>query len=84
EEEEEEEVEVEAGEEENEEEENEELEGDGNPPEPPPEPPPEAPTRPRVGLVYDPRMEEHRNTWDSQHPESPQRLSQGGFGVVLG
>ncbi|XP_068854352.1 histone deacetylase 6 [Aphelocoma coerulescens] len=75
EEEEEEEVEVEAGEEENEEEEKEELEGDGNPPETTPETPPEAPTRPRVGLVYDPRMEEHRNTWDSQHPESPQRLS---------
>ncbi|XP_056371396.1 histone deacetylase 6 [Oenanthe melanoleuca] len=54
-------------EEEDEEEEKEELEGDGNPP--------ETPARARVGLVYDPRMEEHRNTWDSQHPECPQRLA---------
>ncbi|NXU64190.1 HDAC6 deacetylase, partial [Horornis vulcanius] len=64
------EAEAEAGVEEEDEDE-EELEGDGNPPETPLEPPPRA----RVGLVYDPRMEEHRNTWDSQHPESPQRLS---------
>ncbi|NWZ88400.1 HDAC6 deacetylase, partial [Poecile atricapillus] len=75
EEEEEEEAEAEPGEEEeenkDEDEGKEELEGDGNPPETPPEPPPRA----RVGLVYDPRMEEHRNTWDSQHPECPQRLS---------
>ncbi|NXQ57252.1 HDAC6 deacetylase, partial [Anthoscopus minutus] len=72
--EEEEEVAEEAAEEEEEEEDDEgkeELEGDGNPPETPPEPPPRA----RVGLVWDPRMEEHRNTWDSQHPECPQRLS---------
>ncbi|NXR21148.1 HDAC6 deacetylase, partial [Cinclus mexicanus] len=69
---EEEEGEAEAGEEEEEdEEEKEELEGDGPPPETPPEPPPRA----RVGLVYDPRMEEHRNTWDSHHPECPQRLA---------
>ncbi|NWV72640.1 HDAC6 deacetylase, partial [Dasyornis broadbenti] len=72
EEEEEEEAEGEAGEEEeDEEEEKEQPEGDGNPLDTPPEPP----ARARVGLVYDPRMEEHRNTWDSQHPESPQRLS---------
>ncbi|NXA00271.1 HDAC6 deacetylase, partial [Nesospiza acunhae] len=71
----EEEEEAEAGEEEehededeaeDEEEEDEEQEVEGNPPEPP--------GRARVGLVYDPRMEEHRNTWDSHHPESPQRL----------
>ncbi|NXF28399.1 HDAC6 deacetylase, partial [Rhodinocichla rosea] len=75
--EEEEEEEAEAGEEEEhedegeaEDEEDEEQEGEGNPPEPPPEPP----GRAQVGLVYDPRMEEHRNTWDSHHPEAPQRL----------
>ncbi|XP_054033169.1 histone deacetylase 6 [Dryobates pubescens] len=28
----------------------------------------------RTGLLYDLRMEEHQNPWDSQHPESPQRL----------
>ncbi|NWZ74418.1 HDAC6 deacetylase, partial [Acrocephalus arundinaceus] len=72
----EEEAEEEAGvEEEDEDEEKGELEGDGNPHETPQETPPGPPPRAWVGLVYDPRMEEHRNTWDSQHPESPQRLS---------
>ncbi|NXU92880.1 HDAC6 deacetylase, partial [Xiphorhynchus elegans] len=71
----EEEAEAEVGEEEQEEEEEEEeVEGDGDPPETPLGIPPETPPGPRVGLVYDPRMEEHRNTWDSQHPECPQRL----------
>nr|XP_041567857.1 histone deacetylase 6 [Taeniopygia guttata] len=60
-----EEAEAEEEDEEDEEEEEEEEVG-GSPPEPP--------GTARVGLVYDPRMEEHRNTWDSQHPEAPQRL----------
>uniref|UniRef100_A0A8C8SUH0 Protein deacetylase HDAC6 n=1 Tax=Pelusios castaneus TaxID=367368 RepID=A0A8C8SUH0_9SAUR len=29
----------------------------------------------RTGLVYDERMMEHYNMWDSQHPELPQRVS---------
>ncbi|XP_064296396.1 histone deacetylase 6-like isoform X2 [Phalacrocorax carbo] len=29
----------------------------------------------RVGLLYDERMEEHYNPWDSQHPEAPQRVT---------
>ncbi|NWU94260.1 HDAC6 deacetylase, partial [Upupa epops] len=28
----------------------------------------------RTGLLYDERMEEHYNPWDSQHPEAPQRI----------
>ncbi|XP_067833888.1 histone deacetylase 6 [Heptranchias perlo] len=30
----------------------------------------------RTGLVYDERMKEHYNMWDSQHPELPQRISE--------
>ncbi|KAM8934374.1 protein deacetylase HDAC6 [Pelodytes ibericus] len=30
----------------------------------------------RTGLVYDERMMEHYNLWDSGHPETPQRISQ--------
>ncbi|XP_074873509.1 protein deacetylase HDAC6 isoform X1 [Carettochelys insculpta] len=40
--------------------------------------PPEAERRApaaRTGLVYDERMMEHYNMWDSQHPEVPQRIS---------
>ncbi|XP_069503572.1 histone deacetylase 6 [Ambystoma mexicanum] len=29
----------------------------------------------RTGLVYDERMMEHANSWDSHHPELPQRIS---------
>ncbi|KAJ6655297.1 hypothetical protein lerEdw1_005489 [Lerista edwardsae] len=29
----------------------------------------------RTGLVYDEKMTEHYNMWDSQHPELPQRVS---------
>ncbi|XP_041093058.1 histone deacetylase 6 [Polyodon spathula] len=29
----------------------------------------------RTGLVYDERMKEHHNMWDSHHPELPQRIS---------
>ncbi|XP_075440655.1 protein deacetylase HDAC6 isoform X2 [Ascaphus truei] len=29
----------------------------------------------RTGLVYDERMKEHYNLWDSHHPELPQRIS---------
>lgn len=29
----------------------------------------------RTGLVYDERMTEHYNMWDSQHPELPERVS---------
>lgn len=29
----------------------------------------------RTGLVYDERMMEHANAWDSHHPELPQRIS---------
>ncbi|KAJ1095693.1 hypothetical protein NDU88_000851 [Pleurodeles waltl] len=29
----------------------------------------------RTGLVYDDRMMEHANAWDSHHPELPQRIS---------
>ncbi|XP_043936310.1 histone deacetylase 6 isoform X2 [Protopterus annectens] len=29
----------------------------------------------RTALVYDERMKEHYNMWDSQHPELPQRIS---------
>uniref|UniRef100_A0A8D0GIK4 Uncharacterized protein n=1 Tax=Sphenodon punctatus TaxID=8508 RepID=A0A8D0GIK4_SPHPU len=28
-----------------------------------------------TGLVYDEKMTEHYNMWDSQHPELPQRVS---------
>ncbi|KAM4610227.1 histone deacetylase 6 isoform 2-T6 [Polymixia lowei] len=28
-----------------------------------------------TGLVYDPKMMEHLNMWDSHHPEQPQRIS---------
>ncbi|XP_037368324.1 histone deacetylase 6 isoform X2 [Talpa occidentalis] len=43
--------------------------------------PPELPVlkwpvlQPRTGLVYDHRMMDHYNLWDSHHPEMPQRVS---------
>uniref|UniRef100_A0A8C0HBK4 Histone deacetylase 6 n=1 Tax=Chelonoidis abingdonii TaxID=106734 RepID=A0A8C0HBK4_CHEAB len=49
--------------------------------EPAPTTPPDSPEVPRplpaarTGLVYDERMTEHYNMWDSQHPELPQRVS---------
>ncbi|CAM4691602.1 unnamed protein product [Lepidochelys olivacea] len=49
--------------------------------EPAPVEPPDPPEVPRplpaarTGLVYDERMTEHYNMWDSQHPELPQRVS---------
>ncbi|KAM7134140.1 protein deacetylase HDAC6 isoform 2-T3 [Macrochelys suwanniensis] len=49
--------------------------------EPAPTAPPDTPELPqplpaaRTGLVYDERMTEHYNMWDSQHPELPQRVS---------
>lgn len=55
----------------------EEVGGDDEVTEPPPAPPVGPRPRPtaRTALVYDERMEEHYNPWDSQHPECPQRLS---------
>ncbi|XP_054664615.1 histone deacetylase 6, partial [Grus americana] len=76
------EVEEEKEEEEEDEEDLEELEEDEDPPEEEEEeeeeqeelqswPRPAA----RTGLLYDERMEEHCNPWDSQHPEAPQRVT---------
>ncbi|XP_040399691.1 histone deacetylase 6-like, partial [Cygnus olor] len=66
--------------------EGEEVPGGDEGPDPPleevPDPPLEPPggdegPRPtaRTGLLYDERMEEHCNPWDSQHPEAPQRVA---------
>uniref|UniRef100_A0A8C8SYX7 Protein deacetylase HDAC6 n=1 Tax=Pelusios castaneus TaxID=367368 RepID=A0A8C8SYX7_9SAUR len=59
--------------------------GESWPPDPEQEPAPVTATDPpemmrpppatRTGLVYDERMMEHYNMWDSQHPELPQRVS---------
>ncbi|XP_031467927.1 histone deacetylase 6-like [Phasianus colchicus] len=58
----------------------EELGGDDEEAEPPMDPPqvldgPRPRPTARTALVFDERMEEHYNPWDSQHPECPQRLS---------
>ncbi|KAM9584613.1 protein deacetylase HDAC6 [Morphnus guianensis] len=68
-------------EEEEEEEDEEDLEDDGEAPATPPEPAEQEELRSwphpaaRTGLLYDERMEEHCNPWDSQHPEAPQRVT---------
>ncbi|XP_069634130.1 histone deacetylase 6 isoform X2 [Haliaeetus albicilla] len=69
-------------EEDEEEEDEEDLEDDGEAPgTPPPEPAEQEELgswphpAARTGLLYDERMEEHCNPWDSQHPEAPQRVT---------
>ncbi|KAM9250287.1 LOW QUALITY PROTEIN: protein deacetylase HDAC6 [Cariama cristata] len=75
------EIEEEEEEKEEDEEDLEELEDDGDPSGTPPEPAEQeelqswAHPAARTGLLYDERMEEHCNPWDSQHPETPQRVT---------